>query len=109
VPLQTVCTSNSSLSLRALPVCDGLKRPTGLSLCGHSKKRYPHAHRIVSFMYNPGAKRRGQLLSSYNKLIKNDINYSNYTIIMGNARRIWINFLLYSDQIDVLSPLPLQG
>ena len=31
---------------------------------GHGKKRHPHAQRIVSFMYNPGAKRRGHLLSS---------------------------------------------
>jgi len=65
-------------------VCDGLKRPTGLSLCGHGKKRHLHAHRIVSFIYNPEApfglesfdlealdrlmaerKRRGHLLSSY--------------------------------------------
>jgi len=32
---------------------------------GHGKKRHLHAQRIVSFIYNPEAKRRGHLLSSY--------------------------------------------
>jgi len=32
---------------------------------GHGKKRHPHAHRIVSFIYNPVAERRGHLLSSF--------------------------------------------
>jgi hypothetical protein len=32
---------------------------------GHSKKRPLHAHRIISFMYNHVAERRGQLLGSF--------------------------------------------
>jgi len=39
-------------------------RTTPVPLWGHNKKRHLHALRIVSFMYNPGAKRRGYLLSS---------------------------------------------
>jgi len=31
---------------------------------GKVKKRHPHAHHIVSFIYNPGAKRQGHLLKS---------------------------------------------
>jgi len=34
----------------------------GALLGGQSKKRYLHAHHTVSFMYNPEAKRRGQVL-----------------------------------------------
>jgi len=68
-----VCPS-TLLRTMSLSNGDGLKRPTGLSLCGHGKKRHLHAHRIVSFMYNPRApfglelmaerKHWGHLLSS---------------------------------------------
>jgi len=34
---------------------------------GMVKKRHPHTHRIVSFMYNPGAKLWGHLLISCKK------------------------------------------
>jgi hypothetical protein len=50
--------------LGPLFVCTGLKWPTDSSLGGHGKKRHPHAQRMVSFIYNPGAKRRGHLLKS---------------------------------------------
>jgi hypothetical protein len=56
VPLQTRTMSLSNGT--------GLKRPTDSSLGGHGKKRHPHAQRMVSFIYNPGAKRRGHLLKS---------------------------------------------
>jgi len=37
------------------------------------------------------------LILIIDKFIKDSITYLNCNIIMGNARRIWINFLLYSD------------
>ena len=52
--------------------CDELSRVVrrfettlyGALFRGQSKKRHLHAHRSVSFMYNPEAKRRGHLLKS---------------------------------------------
>jgi len=109
VPLQTMCTSTSSLSLRdfarvsfdfaqdhelvewhlfeatyqlvfvrpalartsvMLSVYGIISHFGAIYLCciiqvwarGKIKKRHPHAHHIVSFIYNPGAKRQGYFL-----------------------------------------------
>jgi hypothetical protein len=70
VPLQIPLSGTTRhCFLRPLSVCGGLKRPTDLSLCGHGKKRHLHVQRIVFFMYNIGAKRRGPLLKAYQGMI----------------------------------------
>jgi hypothetical protein len=51
---------------------------------GMVKKRHPHAHHIVSFIYNPGAKRRGHLL-------KRKTDFS------GNKNNRWQNMGIFLD------------